>query len=259
MLGYPIVRTFCKPIQWICIPSTVLHTERLEVGGPCILAPTHISHLEPFIVSLILTGRIRWMARSEFYRFKLSAAALDWVGAFVVDRKGYPRPTLREAARLLSEGERVGVFPEAGVSRRQYSVMRGGPIKHGAAYLALRSQVPVIPIAIVGTHAMNRVGSWLPFHHAPVQLAIGEPIYPEPLLSRPSEKRRQRHELAAQMSASYQALYQELLELPGVDDQHDLHPHQSDDPAQVAVDPHAAAGSMTRRPQLQTASGDRHV
>jgi 1-acyl-sn-glycerol-3-phosphate acyltransferase len=187
------------------------------------------------------------MARSEFYKYRVTAALMHSLGAFCVKRRGYPRPTLREGLDLLSQGERVGVFPEGGVARRQYSVMRGGPISHGACFLAMYGQAPIIPIAMVGTHAMNRVVPWLPFHRAPVHVAIGDPIQPGPCPIRLSEKRHRRYELGEQMREQYQLLYQELLALPGVDDNHDLHPGQADDPDLIAFDPDSAAGVTARR------------
>ena len=242
MLAYHLLRAACKPVQWCCIPSAVLHAGRLPDRGPCILAPTHNSHLEPFVLSLILRGRIRWMARNEFYAYKTTAALMRGVGAFSVRRRGYPRPTLRVGLELLEQDERIGVFPEGGVSRRQYSAMRGGPISHGACFLAMYAQAPIIPIAMVGTHAMNRVGPWMPFRRAPVHIAIGEPIQPGPCPSKLSDKRVRRYELGEILRERYQSLYQELLTLPGVDDDHDLHPGQPDDPALVRFDPDSAAG-----------------
>lgn len=241
-LAYQSLRVLAKPIQWCTMPSTVLHAERLPIDGPCVIAPTHISHLEPFVVSMLLRREVRWMARTEFYRVLPFRVVLEVVGAFPVHRQGYARPTMRAALSLLEQGEHVGVFPEAGVSRRQYSAMRGGPIKHGAAYLGLHGQVPVVPLALVGTHAMNRVAPWRPFRHAGVYMAVGEPIHAGPVPATPGGRRRRRHEVSAQMRDAYRSLYRELLALDGVDDRHDLHPGEPDDPAAVKVDPYAAAG-----------------
>lgn len=242
MFAYPFVRAMVKPVQWICIPATVLHPERLDIDGPCILAPTHVSHLEPFVLSLVLKDRVSWMARSEFYKIPLSTLFMNSIGAFPVRRRGYPRAALRAGMRQLDRGERVGVFPEGGVSRRQYSVMRGGPVKRGACFLALHKQVPIIPIAVTGTHAMNRFPTWLPFHNAPVQIAIGTPIQPGPCPQRLSAKRQRRIELGEELRVAYQQLYQELLALPGVDDRHDLHPNEPDDADRIRIDPDTAAG-----------------
>lgn len=247
MFAYPFVRALVKPVQWICIPATVLHPERLDREGPCVLAPTHVSHLEPFVLSLVLRGHISWMARSEFYGTRVSTAFLNAIGAFPVKRRGYPRAALRAGMRHLDHGDRVGVFPEGGVSRRHYSVMRGGPVKRGACFLALHKQVPIIPIAVIGTHAMNRVKTWVPFHNAPVQIAIGRPIDPGPCPKRLSEKRQRRIALGEALRVAYQELYQELLSLPGVDDRHDLHPNEPDDADRVRIDPDSAAGSATHQ------------
>lgn len=247
-LAYQTARWLVKPITWCTMPTTILNPEHLGVDGPCIIAPTHISHLDPLVLGILLRDEVRWMARTEFYKSRLLAWALRAVRAFPVHRQGYPRPALRRGLELLAEGERVGVFPEAGVSRRQYSAMRGGPIKQGACFLAMHSQVPIIPIALIGTHAMNRAMTWRPFRHAAVHVAVGEPIHPEPLHNDHRGRREQRRALGDRLRASYPAMYKRLLQLDGVDDRHDLSPGEPDDPSLVKVDPHAAAGSALHTP-----------
>lgn len=242
-LAYQTARWLVKPIKWCTMPTRILNPERLNINGPCVIAPTHISHLDPMIVSMLIKDEIRWMARTEFYNYRLIAWSLNAVGAYRVHRQGYARPTLRRSLELLAQGERVGVFPEAGVARRQYSAMRGGPTKQGACFLAMHAQVPIIPIALIGTHAMNRPITWRPFRHAAVYLAVGEPIYPEPIKKDIGERREQRALLGKRLSASYPAMYKELLKLDGVDDNHDLSPGEPDDPSLVRVDPYAAAGN----------------
>lgn len=247
MFAYSFLRGISKPIQWACVPTTILHAERLPTDGPLLIAPTHISHLEPFVISLAFSIPIRWMARTEFFSNRVSDFAMKAVGSFSVHRQGWTMPGLRVAMDLLAKGRCVGVFPEAGVSRRQYSAMRGGPIKHGACFLALHTQTPVIPIAVVGTHAMNHVKPWLPCRRAPLRIAVGEPIDPGPCPSGIGARRRRRLEMGEELRLCYPRLYQELLELPGVDDRHDLYGDEPDDPARVCVDPYAASGALARR------------
>ncbi|MEM8494054.1 MAG: lysophospholipid acyltransferase family protein [Planctomycetota bacterium] len=251
-VAYQIARSLSKPVQWCTMPVRVIDPHGFDLSRPCVVAPTHISHLEPFVLSMILRDEVRWMARTEFYRSRVLAWGLQSVGAFPVCRQGYARPTIREALRLLEQGERVGVFPEAGVARRQYSAMRGGPIKSGAGYLAMHARVPIVPVALIGTYAMNRAWTWRPFRHAAVRMAIGAPIEPEPLGKTAGQRRRQRLALCEQLRSAYPAMYRDLLALDGVDDRHDLHPHETDDPGQVQVDPYAAAGhAASPRPALR--------
>ncbi|MEM1445053.1 MAG: lysophospholipid acyltransferase family protein [Planctomycetota bacterium] len=252
-VAYQLARALGKPVQWCTMPVRVIDRYGVDLSRPCVVAPTHISHLEPFVLSMILRHEVRWMARTEFYRSRLLAFGLDAVGAFPVCRRGYARPALREAIHLLERGERVGVFPEAGVARRQYSAMRGGPIKSGACFLAMYAQVPIVPVALIGTYAMNRVSTWRPFRHAAVHLAIGAPIEPEALAETAGQRRRQRLALQTQLRSAYPAMYRDLLTLDGVDDRHDLHPHEADDPARVQVDPYAAAGHATSHPSASPA------
>ena len=62
----------------------------LKREGGYILAPTHISHLEPFILSVIVKRKIDWMARVEFFRWRLFRWCLYRFDAFPVNRFGVP-------------------------------------------------------------------------------------------------------------------------------------------------------------------------
>jgi len=146
--------------------------------GPYVLAATHLSHLEPFIIGLAVRRKIDFIARAEFYRYRLIATALWLLDAIKVDRQGVPISTIRTALDRLRRGRVVGIFPEGGVSRGMASACVGGPIKYGACLLACRARVPIIPVVVVGAHELLQVKPWLPFKHASAWVAFGEPIAP---------------------------------------------------------------------------------
>jgi len=80
------------------------------------------------------------------------------------------------------------VFPEGG--RSESGVLR--EFKDGAAFLAIRAQIPVVPMAMIGLRDILRMHT-LTFHRGPVTLRIGEPISTEGMTT------HQRAELTAQM------------------------------------------------------------
>jgi len=180
--------------------------------GPYILAVTHLSHLEPAIVSLVVHRRIDWVARTECYCNRFTAWLLRMLGAIKVNRQGVPVSTIRTSLERLRQGRVVGIFPEGGVSRGKASMVNGGPLKYGVCLLACRAQVPIIPVVVVGVHELMRVEPWLPFKQAHVWLAFGKPIPPLDAGRTIVDRRAACRALGDQLRAAMQALHSELCE-----------------------------------------------
>ncbi|CAN5826203.1 lysophospholipid acyltransferase family protein [soil metagenome] len=207
---YLACRAIARVIRLLSIRQTVLDPARLDLPSPCILACTHISHLEPFLIGTAVHPPVRWMARIEFYRRRWAGLILSAGGAFPVDRYGFSLPAVRAAIRFARNGEIVGIFPEGGVANGPRSVMRGGPIRLGACTVALATGVPIIPVVVLGAEHLNRVGPWLPFRRARIWLAIGDPIMPPPI-ARGESRRVARFALGAHLRAAFVTTYEDLL------------------------------------------------
>jgi 1-acyl-sn-glycerol-3-phosphate acyltransferase len=193
----------------------VLNAQRAERDGGYVLALTHLSHLEPMCASILSQRRIDWMTRKEFFKYKLIAAYLRACNAFRVDRQGIPVSAIRVAIDRARRGRAVGICPEGGVTQGARAAFRGGAIKKGCCTVALRAGVPIVPCVMLGTDKLNRIGPWLPFKHAQIWVAYGEPIYP-PAGSKST--RASREALSALLVASYISLYAELREHYGISD-----------------------------------------
>jgi len=204
-------------IKQQCIRETVLHRERLNQPGAYLLACTHLSHIEPMIMSPMVKRPIHWMARAEFYRNRFLGPLLRNTGAFCVNRQGVPVSAIRTGIRLAEAGEVVGIFPEGGCRKGKQLAFRGGRIKGGTSLIALRAQVPIVPVAIVGTDRMTDVERWLPGKYGQVWVAIGEPIHPPARPSR-TQRRVSRQRLTEELERAYVALYQEILATTGLHD-----------------------------------------
>lgn len=149
----------------------VVGGERIPALGGCILASNHESVVDPFILGVATTREIRYMAKRELFRNRPLAAAMRALGAFPVDRGGGDRVAFGEAARLLGNGEVLGIFPQG--TSKQLAERRW---HRGAARLALVTGASIVPVRMSGTRA-------LPFRTR-VRIHIGEPIRVE--LARPS-------------------------------------------------------------------------
>src|SRR5262249_27243299 len=83
------------------------------------------------------------------------------------------RAALRVAEEVLRAGHALVIFPEGAVSETG----RMQPLKHGLALVALRAQVPVVPVGVIGTQRLLPYGANLPrFARQPVRVRFGQPL-----------------------------------------------------------------------------------
>jgi 1-acyl-sn-glycerol-3-phosphate acyltransferase len=152
-----------------------LSTERLGdlPTPPFVFAANHYSHLDPPVIGAALDLPIRYLALEDLFG---ANRLLDWLiigfGAIPTPRDRVPVGAVRQALGALHEGEVVGVFPEA------TRVSRWGtlPPKRGAAWLAVRSEVPLVPVAVMGSG--RALGLENRLRLAPMRVVIGAPFEP---------------------------------------------------------------------------------
>jgi 1-acyl-sn-glycerol-3-phosphate acyltransferase len=215
--NYGLSRFLGRSIFFITMNVRAVRPEAADRAGGYVLACTHFSHLEPICLSVILRRKIDWMARLEFFRYRLIAAILWAVDAFSVNRFGIPVRSIRTAVARCAAGRVVGIFPEGGVVTGKASMCRGGAMKRGACVVARRANVPIIPCVILGVHTLNRVPPWIPYRRGNLWAIFGDPVWP--VQPGPGMARRQAREVfARRVEASFVSLYNELLEKYGLDD-----------------------------------------
>jgi 1-acyl-sn-glycerol-3-phosphate acyltransferase len=180
--------------------------DRIGSEGGVLIAVSHISHLDPIVISAVVKRRISWMSRIEFHQQWLMRNVLYYGGAFKVDRTGAALPAIREALRRLKRSEAVGIFPEGELLRGDHSALRGGRIKRGVCLLAARSGCPVLPVIVLGTDRLGQVGPWMPARRGRLWVAIGQPLY----ASAADRGRSGRQHFAERLEAEYIRLYQEM-------------------------------------------------
>ncbi|QDU77372.1 1-acyl-sn-glycerol-3-phosphate acyltransferase [Bremerella volcania] len=113
------------------------------------------------------------MAR-EFFANWFFGWFLNETGAIPTRRGGIDNASVREAVKLLQEGKWVGVLPEGRINTSDQFMM---PVRPGAALLARRANVPILPVYIEGAPYNKTVTSPF-FMPAQVTITVGELIYP---------------------------------------------------------------------------------
>lgn len=157
--------------------STEEAERNTRFGGavPAVYAANHTSYMDTPVVFASLPFQFRILAKKELWGLPFIGWYLNRSGQIPIDIAN-PRATissLGNGVRALREGLSVFVFPEGG------RTPNGGlqPFLNGAAYLAIRAQAPLVPVALIGVYDL------LPMHTRhfyrsgqPLKLAVGKPI-----------------------------------------------------------------------------------
>jgi 1-acyl-sn-glycerol-3-phosphate acyltransferase len=156
-------------------------------NGAFIVVANHCSNFDPPLLGWAVgnsVGRIvHFMAKIEMRRWPIIGWLATQSAVYFVRRGENDRGAQRFSLEALADGRPIAVFAEGTRSRNG----RMREFKAGAAYLALRSGAPILPVGIAGTHAMFPGRSRLP-HPTRIRIRIGEPFVlghvPEGRLSR---------------------------------------------------------------------------
>lgn len=141
--------------------------------GGVIIAPTHRSNLDTPMIGASAGRPLRYFAKSGLFKGPITTWMMVTMGAFPVRRDTIDRSALKAALVVLEVGQPLVVFPEG----ERKSGTRIHPLLDGVAWLAAKSQVPVVPVAIGGTERAMGIGVRMPRPRT-VRLVWGEPLAP---------------------------------------------------------------------------------
>ena len=178
--------------MWILGPLRVEGLEHVPRQGAFILVANHLQLLDPLIIGATagdLTGRvIHFMAKAELRRWFFIGWLASQSGVYFVRRGEGDRAAQRLSLELLAQGRPLAMFPEG--HRSPDGKLQAG--RNGAALLAMRAGVPLVPVGITGTRRLFRSGLWF-WRQAPVRVRIGEPFS----IPHQAEGRLDRHALSS--------------------------------------------------------------
>lgn len=177
-LGRRAFRVFMKGLSklltFLLLHARVAGVENFPKRGPALIVFNHLGDADavlmhavlPFPVSAEGVGKIElndhWLVGPIFRRY-----GIIWIHQGRPDRRA-----LRAALDALSQGRMVTIAPEG-----RQSVIGGlEEGTEGAAFLALRAGVPIVPVALTGTENQNVYGHLKRWRRAPVTLVVGKPF-----------------------------------------------------------------------------------
>lgn len=168
---YTIGWYLCRWIARAFFALSVQGLEHVPESGPVILAPNHVSYLDPVVIGISVRRRVHFMAKKELFRNRAMARLLRELQAYPVTRERVDPSTLKRTLSLLAAGQVVLMFPE-GTRGDGHSL---GPAKPGVAVITARSGAPVVPVFHWGAERVLPRGTRRA-RRAPLHVRFGPPI-----------------------------------------------------------------------------------
>ena len=160
-------------MKTIFSPVTVVGLDRIETTRPHVYAVNHASAMDIPVLYVHLPFQFRIMAKKELFRYPFVGWHLKRSGQIRVDQQN-PMASigdLKSAVKTLKAGMPVVIFPEGGRTPTGHIK----PFLPGAFFLAVRAQVDIVPMALIGTFELLPMNT---YHIKPrrLELVVGEPI-----------------------------------------------------------------------------------
>lgn len=185
-------------LRWPVVQVSVEGEHHIPAGLPCLFVANHVSYSDTPILMGHLPVDFRFLAKESLFKMPIIGTHLRHGGHVGVVRDD-PRAavqSLNSAARILKDQKTsVVIFAEG--TRSHGEGMR--EFRSGAAHLAIQAQVPVVPVAIMGS-AQALPKNYLSLQRSRVRVMIGAPVSAEGLA------RRDRDSFTARLQAAVAAL-----------------------------------------------------
>lgn len=175
LISYLLVFPVFRLLFW----GRILGKANVPKEGALVVVANHGSHLDPPLLGHALGRPVAFMAKAELFQVPLLGRIIRACGAYPVSRGASDREAIRIATDRLEEGWATGVFIDGS---RQADGRVNAPLP-GAALLAARAGVPLLPVAILNSHRALGTGQSWP-RLVPIQIRIGTLIPP------PASRRR---------------------------------------------------------------------
>jgi 1-acyl-sn-glycerol-3-phosphate acyltransferase len=209
-ISYAVVRGLIHGVAKLLGRVRVVGAEKIPAEGAFILAPVHRSNVD-FALTAILTRRpMRYMGKDSIWKSKLLGRFVTMLGAFPVHRGSADRDALKACTDIVNGGSPLVMFAEG-------TRCTGPVVEHlfdGTAFVASRTQVPIIPVGIGGSEAMMPKGARM-LRPSKLVLLVGDPIPAPALTEKGRVPRSAVGELTTRLHAELQPLFDEAMTLAG--------------------------------------------
>ena len=185
-------------MKTICSPVKVTGLEKIDISKPHVYAVNHASALDIPVLYVYLPFQFRIVFKKELLSYPVIGWHLKRSGQICIDQQKPAASigSMRAALKSLKAGMPLVIFPEGG--RTPDGEIK--PFLAGAFFLAIKAQVDIVPVALVGTYELLRMNTYH-IKCRPLEMRIGEPIPTAGL------KLRDMDALSANVKSALEALY----------------------------------------------------
>ncbi|MCP4425051.1 MAG: 1-acyl-sn-glycerol-3-phosphate acyltransferase [Chloroflexi bacterium] len=172
MFRYRLIRFAMRVARlFLLVRFKVTGRENIPASGPYIVVLNHTSVVDtPVLLLNFPLQKWRFFAVDKWQTHPIYGPIMAWLGAIYIQRDKVDRQQLREALAAIQEGRVFGLAPEA--SRSFTGQMMAA--KDGAAYLAAKAQVPILPVGLVNNDVLFANVKRL--RPTTIEVRIGEPV-----------------------------------------------------------------------------------
>lgn len=207
---YRTMRKLGRPLLFGASRRLVLHEERAQLAGGCLLAANHHSFYDALLLVGTTTREIDWLSIVELFQKPWQRWFMRGINCLALDRSRKDPETTRRIVQRLRKGRMVGMFPEGHIRRGDDSVVYGGILDPGIVRLAEIGGVPILPVVILGGGQFSKPKAWLPGAGTVFGVNYGEPIW----VKRDVARLKAREEMTQHLAASFVTLFTELTSHP---------------------------------------------
>ncbi|MGK7879216.1 MAG: lysophospholipid acyltransferase family protein [Crocosphaera sp.] len=191
ILYYLFKGSVVAPMYYGYFRGRVYGQENVPKKHPLVVVSNHASYFDPPLLSCCMGRPVAFMAKEELFKVPLLKEGIRLYGAYPVKRGTSDRSAIRSALSALKDGWLVGIFLQG---TRTIDGCIDDP-KLGAAMIAAKAQVPLLPVSLWGTEKILKKGSPFPYP-VPLTIRIGEVIPP------PESNKRQALETVTEKCAT---------------------------------------------------------
>lgn len=178
MIYWVLKKIFLGPVLKVLFRPWTKGLDNLPVEGPAVLASNHLSFSDSIFMPLMVPRPVVFLAKSDYFtgrglKGRLTAAFFKLTNQLPMDRSGGAASagSLQTGVEVLNGGGLLGIYPE-GTRSPDGRLYRG---KVGVAKLILTANVPVIPVAMIGTDKVQPIGRRMPTIRR-LGVIFGEPM-----------------------------------------------------------------------------------
>jgi len=206
----PFANFVLRVLFRILLRLEVVGSEHIPSAGPFIAMINHVSFLDPLLTVAIAPREIVAMSKIENYANPVAAVVLRLYGSFPIRRGEMDMQAIRTSLSILRDRRGLLMAPE-GTRSKTCALLEG---RDGMVMIALRSQVPIVPVAVSGSERFKH--NWRRLRRTPTRVVFGPAfcLQPRPGVPHREQMRQMTREamyrLAALLPEEYRGVYGDL-------------------------------------------------